>query len=309
MSESNLYQNLLLNKTVYISPSELNKNLNEIIENKLLNKYNGICIKEGYIKSDSISIIKRTIGKLDGSNFRGLFKFNIVFSADICNPVNGTIIKCVIKNINKLGLFAQDGPLSIIIPRDYHETKTIFKDLNIGDTVEVEVLGKQFQLNDTAALIIGRLSSNVVKKKFKIKKIKIKPIDNNSVEPNMSGLEEVTEGELAAEELTDNLMNDDKEMKEEFDEITDSDEDDDYLNDKEEISLESEVSDLDDEITEDDNLTDDEDTSDEDASDEDASDEDTSDEDDEEISNDELSDNSEPSGDDNFSKGEDDNEK
>ena len=48
-------------------------------------------------------------------------KFDVVFSADICNPVNGSIIKCIIKNVNKLGLFAQDGPLSIIIPsRNVH---------------------------------------------------------------------------------------------------------------------------------------------------------------------------------------------
>ena len=65
----------------------------------------------------------------------------------------------------------------------------IFKELNIGDTVEVEVLGKQFQLNDTVALIIGRLSGNIVKKKFKIKKIKIENKQKNVDLFNDSGLD------------------------------------------------------------------------------------------------------------------------
>ena len=258
MNDSKLYNNLLLKKPVYIKPSLLNKNLNESILKKITDKYNGKCAAEGYIKTDSIKIIKRTIGKLDGSNFKGYIKFDVVFSADICNPVNGSIIKCIIKNVNKLGLFAQDGPLSIIIPRDYHESKGILKELDIGDSIKVEVLGKQFQLNDTVALIIGRLSGNIVKKKFKIKKIKIENKQKNVDIFNDSGLEEVTNGEENEEKLTDNLMDNDEEMMDEFEDLGESE--DDYLEDKEEVSFDLENND----DTDEDDDTDDTDDTDED---------------------------------------------
>tara|TARA_B110000208_G_scaffold192000_1_gene261654 strand:- start:5206 stop:6126 length:921 start_codon:yes stop_codon:yes gene_type:complete len=281
MNDSNLYNNLLLKKAIYIKPSLLNKNLNDSIKTKIIDKYNGKCTSEGYIKKDSIIILKRTIGIIDGSNFKGFVKFNIVFSADICNPVNGSIITCDIKNINKLGLFAQDGPLSIIVPKDYHESKESFKDLNIGDTITVEVLGKQFQLNDTVALLIGRLSGDIVKKKFIIKKIKLK---NKKVELfDDSGLEEVTDGEKDEENLTDNLMNNDETMIDEFEDLGESEND--YLEDKEEVSFDADDTDTENTDAED---TDAEDT---DAEDTDADDTDVEDADvedsDEESSSDE----------------------
>ena len=41
MDNSNLYTKLLLNKSIYIKPSLLNKNLNESIKTKIIDKYNG----------------------------------------------------------------------------------------------------------------------------------------------------------------------------------------------------------------------------------------------------------------------------
>ena len=54
MDNSNLYTKLLLNKSIYIKPSLLNKNLNESIKTKIIDKYNGKCSSEGFIKTESI---------------------------------------------------------------------------------------------------------------------------------------------------------------------------------------------------------------------------------------------------------------
>ena len=92
------------------------KNINDLLKYEVGDK----CIKEGYIKCESINIIKRSIAKIISSNFSGNLAIDIIYSADVCNPVRGNIVECRIIRINKLGLQAENPPLSIIIAKQYH---------------------------------------------------------------------------------------------------------------------------------------------------------------------------------------------
>ena len=60
-----LYYENILSETITLSSNMLGSNLDLIILEELKKKIGNKCIKEGYVDSDSIDIIKRTIGKLD----------------------------------------------------------------------------------------------------------------------------------------------------------------------------------------------------------------------------------------------------
>ena len=47
------------------------------------------------------------MGELQQGQFNGACVFKVVYSVDICSPVEGMIIKCVVRNINKMGLFCE----------------------------------------------------------------------------------------------------------------------------------------------------------------------------------------------------------
>ena len=254
MTEKNIFKNLLLEKNIIIFPNKLNRNIENSILTKLSKKYEGKCTTEGFIKNDSIKIFDRSIGKLSGSNFRGTVEYKILFSADICNPVNGELIKCTVLNINRLGILAENGPLSIIIPKDYHEDKSIFKKIEVNDIILVEVIGKRFEINDTKISVIGRLAEESVKSGnlIKIKKVKrnkkkiivdeISDMSDDSdteseelysdVNSQESGEDEDSMIDMAEEdeeEMTDDLMDDNSEMQVKLVELGEDDSDPEYL--------------------------------------------------------------------------------
>ena len=119
------YFKSILYKEVTVKPSDLNKDLDNFILNNLKFRVEGRCIDEGYVREGSVNIIKKSNGFFSGSLFNGSVKFNVAYSADICNPSKGTVIKCIVKYINKLGIQAESGPLTIIIAKEFHNNKKV----------------------------------------------------------------------------------------------------------------------------------------------------------------------------------------
>ena len=219
-----IHNNITLKKKILLFPKDLNKNLLLNLKKKIISKFEGKCTTEGFVKKESIEIIDRSIGKINGSNFRGTYEYEVLFNADICSPVNGEKIKCKILNINRLGILAESGPLSIIIPKDYHEDKAQFKSLNINDLIIIEVIGKRFEINDTKISIVGKLSDNK-EKIVKIKKIKKEQKIIDVLKNSDEETEELTDedefdtdsdAEENVEELTDDLIDNDVEMEDEL---------------------------------------------------------------------------------------------
>jgi DNA-directed RNA polymerase subunit E'/Rpb7 len=164
----NLFVNLLIKKKISIKPMYLDNNYEQHILNRLKFNIEGRCVKEGFVKLDSIKIVRKSGGYISNSNFTSDMTFNVIYSADICNPIINSTVKCKINNINKLGFLSTIGPLSIIVPKELHDNKKLFKDLNIDDIVNVLIVGKKFELNDDTISIIGRIESD--EKIIKVKK-------------------------------------------------------------------------------------------------------------------------------------------
>lgn len=153
--------------SIELTPHDLIDDFNAIIKEKLQSKLEGICTRYGYIKPDSLEIIRRSSGKFIKQHFNGHIHFDILCKGEACNPPKGLIIEAQVKNKNTLGLLAEGMMvinnekipiLDIIIPK---KAAGILSEINIdeveiGDTINVMIMGKRFQMNDNKISIIGR---------------------------------------------------------------------------------------------------------------------------------------------------------
>lgn len=158
--EKNIFINTILKRQLILKPEYINKNLNKNIENLLKHEVGNKCIKEGYVNNDSIQVVKRSAAKIMSINFSGNLVINLEYSANICNPVRGNVIECTITHVNKFGLQAENHPLSVIIAKQHHNNKDVFKNLSVGQKIEVMVIGKRYALNSNVIDIIGKLTTD-----------------------------------------------------------------------------------------------------------------------------------------------------
>jgi hypothetical protein len=153
--------------TVILTPNEINNNFENLILNKLRLNFESICSKYGYIKKNTIKIIKRSVGTLKKEHFNANVYFDVICIAEICNPAQGSIIKCKVKAKNSLGLLAEGyydniPILQIIIPKISAgiQSEINIDTININDEIKIEVCGKKYQLFDKHISIIGRAIKN-----------------------------------------------------------------------------------------------------------------------------------------------------
>ena len=147
--------------TTTIVPTDICNNITQILTDKIKDDIEGKCVNEGYIKKDSIKIIKRSVGRIMDIQFNGNVIYEIVYTASVCNPNEGMILKCYVENINKMGIMAyikdEDSPLNILLAKQHHQNNDFFTSLKENDEIYVSVLGKRFEFNDKKISVIGKL--------------------------------------------------------------------------------------------------------------------------------------------------------
>ncbi len=144
-----------IERTVHIPFQYIGENIKELLEKFLKKKYEGKCNVEGYIKKDTITVINYSSGVLNGE----AIDFVVIFDCLICTPVEGMTFKCVADNITKAGVKASipggDSPMTIFIVRDHHHLLKEFSSIQVGDTIEVRVIGHRYELNDKDISVIA----------------------------------------------------------------------------------------------------------------------------------------------------------
>jgi DNA-directed RNA polymerase subunit E'/Rpb7 len=230
-----------INTIIHILPQELiNSNISDIISDKLINKFEGKCNKYGYIKKNSIIIIKRSYGEFIKEHFNAVLKYNILFSCEVCNPPQGSSLLCKVIATNNMGLKAEfknedDLIIEILIPR---YTAGLVSDIdietiNIGDNILIEICGKRFNLNDTKIEIIGRVITDIRSEKLNSTGDEekeeediyinldnpVEEIDEEEDEDNLSKKEEEEKDEEEEEELDEeDLPDNENENENDYDE-------------------------------------------------------------------------------------------
>ena len=162
---TDIFNSNILNTVIQLKPSEFDDSIDETIINKLRNKVEGKCDRSGYIKPGSVELVKRSLGQVLQGNFNGSCNFRVSYKVDICNPVEGMIVKGVVKNLNKMGLFCElhnvePSPLSIILAKQHHLKSESFEKVKLNDIIHVEIIGVKFDYNDTQIKCIGRFSED-----------------------------------------------------------------------------------------------------------------------------------------------------
>ena len=157
--QESVYSRCLLTRKIVLPITYIGKNLDEVIEDYIKNNFEGKCVVEGFVKPNSCKIIRYSSGIIERGNN---IVFEVVFECDICFPVEGMLIKCVVKNVVKAGIRAESSsdvpsPVVVFIAKDHHFSMQQFNDIQVGDIINVSVIGQRFELNDKYVSIIGKL--------------------------------------------------------------------------------------------------------------------------------------------------------
>ena len=163
------YNKILISRKISVNIVHIGANIKQTLEQVLSRSIEGKCVVEGFIKPSSVQILTYSSGIIMEENI----KFDVAFECEICSPVEGMHIDCVVKNITKAGIRAEidenPSPIIIYIARDHHHTSKYFADLKPEQNIKVKVIGQRFELNDKYISVIAEL---IEPREEKIKKKK-----------------------------------------------------------------------------------------------------------------------------------------
>jgi DNA-directed RNA polymerase subunit E'/Rpb7 len=153
-----IYTPAIMSKTIMLPFRLYDKNIYTTLLKHIKMKLEGYCLKEGYVKPDSVEIIEYSPGSIMGENV----KFQVSLQCMVCHPVEGMIIDCSVKNVTKAGIRAEiskyeKSPLVIFVARDHHYDNVEFNNIKEDDIIQVKIIGMRFELNDTYVSVIAEL--------------------------------------------------------------------------------------------------------------------------------------------------------
>ena len=175
MELSDLCIKVLLKERIKLEPKFLLKSFKDEVLNRLKQKVEGICTKHGYIRKGSVDIYKIIPGVVELTSLNGNVIYEVYFYGDVCNPLIGSIIKSAkVININRFGILAEaritedkfaKSVFEIIIAKNSVNilSEIDLETINIGDSINVEVVGKKFNIGDRKISVIGKIIKDIKK--------------------------------------------------------------------------------------------------------------------------------------------------
>jgi DNA-directed RNA polymerase subunit E'/Rpb7 len=250
LTHNDIYFHTQINRRVSLNPRFLDVDFAKYIEKIVKNNVEGRCIREGYVVPGTTIVLERSMGNLNNNQFNGNIIYDVKIGVKICNiPVN-SVVKAPIIKMNKLGLLAELGPLMIIVPKEIHTNKDAFKDIKIGDEIELLIIGKTFELNSKKISVYARLSTGGVNK-MKITARKGEKNTQNTTNKVVDASifyknEPIEDNDETLDKVDEDEDSEDEDSEEEDDEENNSDvneelEDDGELDDDEEEDEEEEL--------------------------------------------------------------------
>lgn len=160
-NDRNLYSRNMLEMKMILLPQEIGENkTSKNLKQKIVNQIEGKCIQEGYIKPNSVNILRYSAGLVKTQ----FIEFAVVFECKICNPTEGLILNdCVCTSVTKGGIHAniydntRNIPVTVYIHRDHFAENRTFQSIQKDDVFDIRVIGARFELNDPCVEIIGEI--------------------------------------------------------------------------------------------------------------------------------------------------------
>lgn len=205
----------MFEEAVSLTPKDLRspiKNIDTILEGKLRGRLEGKCSRHGFVLSDSIRLLSRSMGAVDRGRFTGNILFHVQAEGKVLNPPDKTILEGEVIRKNKMGLYLNyRDAIRIIIPRDANIGKDEFELVELGETISVEIKKSRFQVNDPYILSVGLFLT----RKEGAVKAPSAPETPVESEEEVSEEEEAKEEESEAKEEESEAKEEESEAKEE----------------------------------------------------------------------------------------------
>ena len=157
----NIYETRQLSTSLSIHPKMFNySDVNEIILRKLKNKVEGKCISDGYIKEESVKIISRSLGMLLNHDFNSNINYELIYSAEVCNPKEGQLIEVVVDTVDETNTVCyymdeDSSPIEIYLFKQHYLENQEYAALTQGDTIIVKILETQIEFGSKKILAIA----------------------------------------------------------------------------------------------------------------------------------------------------------
>jgi hypothetical protein len=155
-----MFVNELIHEKIVININKIDENIGKTLENMIEIKNGGVCISNGYVKPNSIKLKTYSSPIIEGINVI----FDVVYSADIFNPIIDMILKCKIDTITTVGiegyLYSETfntSPFIVYLPRDFLYNNEKFQELKVDDIFTCKVISSTYKLYDKVITIYGKL--------------------------------------------------------------------------------------------------------------------------------------------------------
>jgi len=195
-------------KKLSLTPQEFNEvksnSMDDILLKKAKETMENKCSEQGFILPGSIVLHSRSMGYFEAARFTGDAVYYVKLEGKVIYPVDGIRVTGDVIRKNQMGLYVNYlNAIRIQVPRDLHLGNEKFDNVQVGDTVQVELKRSKFAINDLYILSSG---------------IFIDIIDSSALIDNITGVDKEDEDEDEDEE--------DEEDDDEEDDDEDEDEED-----------------------------------------------------------------------------------
>jgi DNA-directed RNA polymerase subunit E'/Rpb7 len=165
--ENALYERKLLNGSVTIHPKSLNTlDMDKLIHNKLVEKIGKYCVSDGIVNTDTITILSRSLGAMYNHDNSSNINYLIKYEADVCNPYEGQIIRCIVDEHTDTQTICYVGnedtsPLEIYLSKQNYINNKEYANLKKGNKVLIRVIASNLETGrdkiDTIGEFLKRL--------------------------------------------------------------------------------------------------------------------------------------------------------
>ena len=153
-------------KKISLNPSDFNEmktvSVDDLLAKKAKEIMEGKCSEQGFVLPGSIELLSRSMGYFESARFTGDAIYYLKLKGQIVYPVDGIKVEGKVIRKNKMGLYINyKDAIRIQVPRDLHLDLPEFEDIQVGETVEVELKRSKFAIYDSYILASGMFLSVV----------------------------------------------------------------------------------------------------------------------------------------------------
>ena len=147
-------------KKLSLIPQEFNEvksnSMDDILLKKAKETMENKCSEQGFVLPGSIVLHSRSMGYFEAARFTGDAVYYVKLEGKVIYPVDGIRVTGEVIRKNKMGLYVNyRDAIRIQIPRDLHLGNEVFDNVQVGDTVQVELKRSKFAINDLYILSSG----------------------------------------------------------------------------------------------------------------------------------------------------------